>query len=160
MTRSSGKHLQDNSHALMVSLLHKLLTSSRDSDDLSIGFDSDRNKRQDELSRNKKKTKSKYHLRIRLKNVFGFAEHQGKATLGLGYKLTLTTNIDHATLNKNPDIYDGMIKIGHVHRYLPHFIPSIHQPVILSKQIISKTPTELRYVEGSLFMKEVKNQVF
>ena len=35
-------------------------------------------------------------MRIYLKDIFGFAEHQGKATYGLGYKLTLTRNSDNA----------------------------------------------------------------
>ena len=42
--------------------------------------------------------------------------------------------------------------------YVPHYIPSIQQQGILSKQILSKTPTELMYVERSVFMKEVNNQ--
>ena len=32
------------------------------------------------------------------------------------------------------------------------------QQAIMPKQILNKTPTELRYVERSVFMKEVKNQ--
>ena len=39
LTTSSGKHLEDFSHTHIVSLMYKLLTSSRGSDDLSIGFD-------------------------------------------------------------------------------------------------------------------------
>ena len=39
LTTSSGKHLEEISHAHIVSLIYKLLTSSRDSDDLSNGFD-------------------------------------------------------------------------------------------------------------------------
>ena len=39
LTTSSGKHLEDISHAHVVSLMHKLLTSSKGGDDLSIGFD-------------------------------------------------------------------------------------------------------------------------
>ena len=31
------------------------------------------------------KTNGKYHLRVILKDVLGFAEHQGKTTYGLGY---------------------------------------------------------------------------
>ena len=42
LTTSSGKHLEEISHAHIVSLMHKLLTSSKDSDDLSIGFDRSR----------------------------------------------------------------------------------------------------------------------
>ena len=46
LTTSSGKHLEKIDHAHVVSLMYKLLTSSRGSDDLSIGFDRDRNRRQ------------------------------------------------------------------------------------------------------------------
>ena len=42
LTTNSGKHLEDISHAHIVSLMYKLLISSRSSDDLSIGFDRDR----------------------------------------------------------------------------------------------------------------------
>ena len=38
--------------------------------------------------------KGSYHDRIVLKDVFGFAEHQEKATCGLGYKLTLKKTVD------------------------------------------------------------------
>ena len=99
LTTSSGKHLENTDHAHIVSLMYKLLTSSKGSDDLSIGFDRDRNRRQRELSKNKSQ-RGKYHVRIYLKDVFGFAEYQEKATYGLGYKLTLTRNTDNAVLNK------------------------------------------------------------
>ena len=85
MTTSSGKHLENIDHAHIVSLMYKLLTSSRDIDDLSICFDRNRDRRKRELSNNKS-VKGKYHIRIYLKDVFGFAEHQEKATYGLGYK--------------------------------------------------------------------------
>ena len=39
LTTSSGKHLEDISHAHLVSLMYKLITSNKNSDDLSIGFD-------------------------------------------------------------------------------------------------------------------------
>ena len=39
LTTSTGKHLEDNNHAHLVSLMYKLRTSSKGSDDLSIGFD-------------------------------------------------------------------------------------------------------------------------
>ena len=99
LTTSSGKHLINIDYAHIVSLMYKLLTSSRDSDDLSIGFDRDCNRRKRELSNNKK-MKGKYHMGIYLKDIFGFAEHQEKATYGLGFKLTSTRNSDNAVLNK------------------------------------------------------------
>ena len=91
MTTSSAKHLEDNSHAHIVSSMYKLITSAKDSDDLSIGFDRDRGRRQRELTNNET-LKGKYHARIMLKDIFVFAEHQEKATFRLGYKLTLTRN--------------------------------------------------------------------
>ena len=36
-----------------------------------------------------------------LRGFFGFAEHQEKADYGLGYKLTLTRNIDNVVLKKD-----------------------------------------------------------
>ena len=50
---SSGKHLGETSHAFIVSLMFKILTSSKDGDDLSIGFIGGRNKRKEELISNK-----------------------------------------------------------------------------------------------------------
>ena len=79
LTTSSGKNLENIDHAQIVLLVYKLLTSSRDSDDLSIGFDRDRKRRKRELTNNKN-IKRKYHIWIYLKDIFGFAEHQGKAT--------------------------------------------------------------------------------
>ena len=48
LTTASRKHLEKNDNAHIVSLMYKLLTSRRGSDDLSIGFDCDCNKRQRE----------------------------------------------------------------------------------------------------------------
>ena len=109
LTTSSGKHLENIDHAHIVSLMYKLLTSSKGSDDLSIGFDRDRGRRQRELTNNKTQ-KGKYHVRIYLKDVFGFAEYQEKGTYGLGCKLTLTRNTDNAVLNKANAINLGKIK--------------------------------------------------
>ena len=43
LTTNSAKYLEDINHAHIVSSMYKLLTSARGSDDLSIGFDRDRN---------------------------------------------------------------------------------------------------------------------
>ena len=159
LTTSSGKHLENIDHAHIVSLMYKLLTSSKGSDDLSIGFDRDHNRRQRELTNNKTQ-KGKYHVRIYLKDVFGFAEYQEKGTYGLGYKLTLTRNTDNAVLNKDNAINNGRIKINAIEWYVPHYTPSMEQQSILSKQILNKTPTEINYPERSVFMKEVNTQNF
>ena len=133
LATSSGKHLQDFIHAHLVSLMYKLKTTAKDSDDLSIGFDRTRNRRKDGLAQNKN-TKSKNHLRIMLKDVFGFAECLEKTTYGLGYKLTLTRKKDDGVIDKAVGIAEARIKIDHIHWYIPHYTPSIQQQRILSKK--------------------------
>ena len=71
LTTSSGKHLENIDHAHIVSLMYKLLSSSRDSDDLSIGFDRSRDRRKRELLI-KKTQKGKFHLRSLSKRCFRF----------------------------------------------------------------------------------------
>ena len=81
LTTSPGKNLEDISHAYIVSLKYIVITSARDSNELSGGFDRDRNRRQRELNENKNRNE-KYHITISLEEIFGFAEHQKKLFLG------------------------------------------------------------------------------
>ena len=156
-TTSSGKHLEEISHAHIVSLMYKLLTSSKDSDDLPIGFDRNRGRRKNELTKNKT-IKGKYRIRNYLKDIFGFAEHQEKGTYGLGYKLTLTRNTDNAALNKDNAIANGRVKVNSLGWYVPHYSPNLEEYNKLMTQIKKNTPTQLNYTERSVFMKEVNTQ--
>ena len=81
-----------------------------------------------------------------------------KLTYGLGYKLTLTGKKDDAVIAKTSVTADARIKRDHIHWYVPHYTPSIQQQSTLSNQILSQTATDFRYVERSVFMKEVINQ--
>ena len=147
LTTSSGKHLEDISHAHIVSLMYKLTPSAKDSEDVSIiGFNSDRGRRRVDIAPNKN-IKGKYLLGNMLKDAFGFADDQKEATNGLGYKLTLPRNKDDGVLDKTLGICDARFKIELIHWYVTHRTPCIQQQSILSKQIISKTPIELRYIE-------------
>ena len=157
LTTSSGKRIEEVNHAHILSFLYKLITSARGCDDLSIGFDRDRDRRRLELTKNKN-LKAEGHVRIYLKVMFGFAEHQEKGTYGLGYKLTSTGNIDNAVLKKDNTSNDGKIKINGIQWYVPHYIPSIAQQAILIKQIQSRTPTKPQYPKKSGFKKEVNTQ--
>ena len=82
----SGKHLEEISHAHIVSLMYMLLTWSKDSDDFSLGFDRSRDRRKRELT-NSKNNKGKYHVTVYLKDFFRFAEHQEVVTYDLSYSL-------------------------------------------------------------------------
>ena len=124
---------------------------------LSIGFDHDCVRTQHELINNKN-IEREPHVRIMLKDVFAFAEHQEKATYGFEYKLTPTRNEDDAVLNKAGAIADAQTKIDLTPWYVPHYTSSIPQQNILSKQTLRKIPTELLYIERSAFMKKVNNQ--
>ena len=159
LSTNSGKHLENIDHAHMVYLMYKLLTSTKGSDDLSVGFDRRRDKRRRELGNNKN-NKGIYHVRIYLKDLFGFAEHQKTGTFGLGYKLTLTWNADNAVLNKGNAINNAKIKINSIDCYVPHYTMSLGQQSILMNLIVRKRATELHYPEKSVSMKGVKTQNF
>ena len=155
LATSSNKQLESIEHGHIACLTYKLLATARGCDDLSIGFDRSRDRRQRELTKSKK---GKYHVRTYLKDIFGYSEHQEKATYGLGYILTLTRKNDCAVLNKDNAINDARIKICGIHWYVPHYTPSIEQQAILFKQVQSKTPTQLQYSERPIFMNEVNTQ--
>ena len=149
--------MENIDHAHIVSLMYKLITTAKGCDDLSIGFDPDQSRRQRELTNNKN-IKGKYHVRIYLKDIFGFAEHQEKATYGLGYKLALTRNSDSVVLNKANAVNEAKIIFKAISWHVPHYTPSVKQETILMNQIVEKLPTDLQYIERSVFMKQVSNQ--
>ena len=72
----------------------------------------------------------------------------------------ISKNTDNAVLNKDNAIANGRIKVNAIERCVRHYTPSMQQQSILSKQIINKTPTEIKYPERSVFMKEVNTQKF
>ena len=157
LTTTSGKHLVEISHAHIVSLMYKPLTSSKDNDSLSIGFDRNRGRRKNELSNNKS-IKGIYHIRTYLKDIFGFAEHQEKGTYGLRYKLTLTRNTDYAVLNKAAATNNAKVEIISLDWYIPHYTPNLEEYNKSMLQIKKNTSTLLHYPETSVFMKEVNTQ--
>ena len=87
-----------------------------------------------------------------LKDFFGFAEHQEKATYGLGYKLTLPRNSDNFVLIEDNAINFGKPKIIGIEWCVPQYKPSILQQAIISKQSSSKLSTQIQYVEKSVFI--------
>ena len=65
---------------------------------------------------------------------------------------------DEAVLDTAPEIADARIKMDHIHWYVPQYTPSSPQNGILSKQILSKTPTELRYIERCFYEESPKSE--
>ena len=76
---SSGKYLDDFSHAHIIFSMYKVISSPRGSDDLFIGFDRDHRWRQQELGTNKYQ-KRKYNVRLMLRDIFGYVLHQERAS--------------------------------------------------------------------------------
>ena len=93
-----------------------------------------------------------------LRDVFGFAEHEEKATYGLRYEVTLTINSDNSVLNEDNGINICQIKVISIEWYVPHYPPIVPQLPKLSKQILSEVPPELQYVERVVFLKEANTQ--
>ena len=81
LTTSSGIHLEDNIHAHIVSLMYILITSAKDSDDLSIGLDRDRGRRRDKLALNKN-TKGKFILELCSKMFLDLQNNKKKLLTG------------------------------------------------------------------------------
>ena len=139
--------------------MFNLLSLRRDSDDLSIVFDRSRDRRKRELN-NIKTPEGKYHLRLYLKDIFGFAEHRQIGTFGLGYKLILTRNTDNAVLNEDNATSNAKNVINYLEWPVPHYVPIPEKYDKFLNEISKKTPTNLQYAEKSVFMKEVNTQNF
>ena len=88
LTSGSGKDKKEINNALKKCIMFEVSSSSKDSDDLSIGLDGNITNPEKEVTNNKA-TKRLYHVRTFLKDVFEFAEHQKNATYGLGFILKL-----------------------------------------------------------------------
>ena len=112
-------------------------SSSRDSDDLSTGFHRSNGVRERKLTNNKQ-TKENYHVRIFFKDIFGFQEHQGDCTYGLGYKITLERNSDNHVLSHPAQVNDAAnlalvrrVITDDISLYVPHSCPSISNQNIM-----------------------------
>ena len=72
--------------------------------------------------------------------------------------MTLTRNSDNSVLNKADATNLGKVKINAIEWYVPHYTASMPQQAVISNQIVNRIPTELQYIERSVFMKEVNTQ--
>ena len=153
LTTSSGKHLEkvDNLHP--ISLMHKLLTSNQQTSQLMYGFEESQATRRQELTTNKTE-KGTFFVRIKLKDLFGFAD-QEKITYGLGYSLTLKRNNNNDPIIRDNGVDAAKINIKDISWYIPHYTPSMENQQLVMDQILDKDPTELYYMERIVFRKDV-----
>ena len=153
LTTSSGKHLEkvDNLHP--ISLMYKLLTSNQQTSQLMYGFEESQATRRQELTNNKTE-KGTFFVRIKLKDLFGFAD-QEKITYGLGYSLTLKRNNNNDSIIRDNGVDAAKTNIKDISWYIPHYVPSLENQQLLMDQILNKDPTELYYMERIVFRKDV-----
>ena len=157
LTTSSGKHLEkvDNLHP--ISLMYKLLTSKQQTSQLMYGFEESQATRRQELTNNKTE-KGTFFVRIRLSDIFGFAD-QEKITYGLGYTLTSKRNNNNDPIIRDNVITAAKINIKDISWYIPHYVPSLENQQLVMDQILDKDPTELYYMERIVFRKDVNTNI-
>ena len=83
LRNASVKEKEEIDNAHVICLMYRLLSSSGDNDDFSVGFNGSIETLETELA-NIEGTKGNYLVRVYLKDVFAFAEHHDTCTYGLG----------------------------------------------------------------------------
>ena len=153
LTTSSGKHLEkvDNLHP--ISLMIKLLTSGSQTSQLLYGFEESTTIRRQELTNNKIE-KGTFFVRIKLKDLFGFAD-QEKITYGLGYTLTLKRNTNNDVILRGNAVDVAKVDVKDISWYIPHYVPSLENQQLVMDQLLNKDSTEIFYTERSVFRKDV-----
>ena len=90
--------------------------------------------------------------------MFSALQKNEKSYLPLRLKSSSIKKKDESVLDKAVGIADARIKVDHVRWYVPRYTLSTQEQGTLSKQILKRTPTELKYFEQNVSIKEVKNQ--
>ena len=57
-----------------------------------------------------------------------------------------------------PGVVDAKIVVSSIDWCVLHYTPGIQRQAIISKQILSKSPTELEHVERTVFIRDVYTQ--
>ena len=133
--------------------MYKLLTSTQQTSQLMYGFEESTAIRRQELTNNKTE-KGTFFARIKLKDLFGFAD-QEKISYGLGYTLTLKRNTNIDAILRGNAVDAAKVVVKDISWYVPHYVPILENQQLVFNQIINKDPTELNYTERSVFRKDV-----
>ena len=117
------------------------------------GFEESTAIRRQKLTNNKTE-KGTFFVRIKLKDLFGFAD-QEKITYGLGYTLTLKRSNSNDVVFRTAAVDVAKVVVKDISWYIPHYVPSSENQQLVLNQILNKDPTELSYTERSVFRKDV-----
>ena len=130
----------------------KLVTSTQSTSQLLYGFEESTAIRRQELTNNKTE-KGTFFVRIKLKDLFGFAD-QEKLSYGLGYTFTLKRNSSNDAIFQGNAVDAAKIDIKDIAWYIPHYVPKSENQQLVLNQILNKDPIELFYTERVVFRKK------
>ena len=156
LTTSSGKHLEKVGNLHKICLMYKHLTSQQQTSQLMYGFEESVTVRRQELT-NHKTEKGTFFVRIKLKDLFGFAD-QEKITYGLGYTLTLKRNSSNDVIIRGAGVNNAKVDVKDISWYIPHYVPSLENQQLVIYQLLNKDPTELFYTERTVFRKDANKK--
>ena len=125
----------DNLH--IISLLYKLLSKFSWYKWINVWiWNFQKTRRRLELT-NHKTEKGLFHVRIKLTDIFGFAD-QNKVTHGLGYSLTMKRNSDNNVIVRDRGTDNAKINIKDITWFVPHYTPNIENQTLVMEQLLIK----------------------
>ena len=164
LTSSSRKELDEIEKAHVMCSIYNLLSNSRDKDDFSNGIHRSNDARERKLTEKKKSKKN--HVRVNLKDIFGFAEHRDKCTYDLGYKSVSQTNSDNHVLGYPAGSNDaanlvlaGRVITDDISMFVQLYNPDISNQKLMLGHIVSRSATGLSYFKKSFYMKDVTTEI-
>ncbi len=140
LTTSSGKMIESVEQPHITTLMYKMLSDGEG--DLMTYFEKDtqdaavvNTERRNRLLNNTPE-KGTVFVRILLKDLFGYVEHQDKITYGLGYKLKLRM-ADHANVIFRTIADVAKLTINALSLYVSHYTPSIENQAHISDVVLN-----------------------
>ena len=112
-----------------------------------------------------KRTKGNYHVRNDSKVVLSLAEHQHNCTYSLGYKLTLQRESDNHVICHPAEANDaanlalaGRVILYDISLSFPHHTPNMSNQKLMLRHFVTRTATELTYIERSSYTKDATSE--
>ena len=159
LTTHNEKHLERVANLHESVLMRKLL--SADGEELGGYFSKDTlggvavNVKLRNRLINNNHVKGQLHCKIPLRDIFGFALHQSKISIGLGYTVSLKRQHgDHAIFrtmdNGADDVNISTVSIQNITLNVPFYTMSMENDLLINKHLTSNNPnSSMSYIETS-----------
>ena len=152
LVTSSGKHLAKIDNLHLVCLMHKTLTTNHQTGELLYGFEESDISRRQELTNNVVE-KGTIFLRIKFRDLFGFADQEKKVVDEFGYTLSLTRNNTNDPIIRDDEIAVAKVYIKYIVRFIQQYDPRMGNQQVVMKQILDKDSRELYCTKRIVFRK-------